>query len=162
MLRFRQHGAIVRYIHDIEGHNYRMEELQAAVLNIKLKYLDKWTQDRRRVAGKYRELLSDFDYVKLPKEMPYAKHVYHLFEIRIKMREKLMTYLKEKGIDTGLHYPLPLHLQQAYKYLRYKEGDFPIAEKCCKEILSLPMFPEMTDEQIYYVCDNIKSFFTKK
>ena len=162
MLRFRQHGATVRYVHDIEGHNYRMEELQAAVLNVKLKYLDKWTQGRRRVASKYKEVLSDFDQVGLPKEMPYSKHVYHLYEIRVKNREKLMEFLKEKGIDTGLHYPLPLHLQKAYKYLGYKEGDFPIAEKCCKEILSLPMFPEMTDDQIYYVCDNLKSFFKKK
>ena len=162
MLRFRQHGAIVKYIHDIEGHNYRMEEIQGAVLNVKLKYLDQWSEGRRRVANKYREFLSGVDEVILPVEMPYAKHVYHLFELRVKNRESLMDYLKEQGIDTGLHYPLPLHLQQAYKYLGYREGDFPIAEKCCKEILSLPMFPEMADDQIRYVCQNIKAFYSKQ
>jgi len=159
MLRFRQHGATVKYIHDIEGHNYRMEEIQGAVLNVKLKYLDHWTEGRRRVAKRYNELFSDVNEVITPKEMPYAKHVYHLYEIRVKGRDKLIEYLKEKGVDTGLHYPLPLHLQKAYQYLHYKKGDFPIAEKCCQEILSLPMFPEMTDEQIQYVCSSIKSYF---
>jgi len=162
MLRFRQHGAIVKYFHDIEGHNYRMEEIQGAVLNVKLKYLNHWTEGRRRVAVRYNEILSNINEVITPKENTYAKHVYHLFEIRVKEREKIIKYLNEKGIDTGLHYPLPLHLQKAYKYLGHKEGDFPIAEKCCKEILSLPIFPEMTDEQIQYVCSSIKSFFAKK
>jgi len=162
MLRFRQHGAVVKYVHDIEGHNYRMEELQGAVLNVKLKHLDQWTEGRRRVAAKYNELLSGVPEVILPEEMSYAKHVYHLFEIRVKKREPLMVYLNEKGIDVGLHYPLPLHLQQAYNYLGYKEGDFPVAEKCCKEILSIPMFPEMTEEQIKYVCENIKLFYINR
>jgi len=162
MLRFRQHGAVIKYIHDIEGHNYRMEEIQGAVLNVKLKYLDQWTEGRRHVALKYNELLSSVDEIALPKEMPYAKHVYHLFEIRVKKRESLMTFLQEKGIDTGLHYPLPLHLQQAYQYLGHNQGDFPVAEKCCKEILSIPMFPEMSEEQIIYVCNNIKLFYSKR
>ena len=161
MLRFRQHGAVVRYIHDIEGHNYRMEELQGAVLNVKIKHIDKWTNGRRHVAQIYRELLRDVEEVKVPMEMPYAKHVYHLFEIRVPNREDLANYLKEKGIDTGLHYPMPLHLQKAYKYRGYKEGDFPVAEKCCKEILSIPVFPEMTDEQIEYVAGSIKSYYSK-
>ena len=161
MLRFRQHGAVVRYIHDNEGHNYRMEELQGAVLNVKIKHIDKWTNGRRHVAQIYRELLRDVEEVKVPMEMPYAKHVYHLFEIRVPNREDLANYLKEKGIDTGLHYPMPLHLQKAYKYRGYKEGDFPVAEKCCKEILSIPVFPEMTDEQIEYVAGSIKSYYSK-
>jgi len=161
MLRFRQHGAVVRYIHDNEGHNYRMEELQGAVLNVKIKHIDKWTNGRRYVAQIYRELLRDVEEVKVPMEMPYAKHVYHLFEIRVPNREDLANYLKEKGIDTGLHYPMPLHLQKAYKYRGYKEGDFPVAEKCCKEILSIPVFPEMTDEQIEYVAGSIKSYYSK-
>ena len=160
MLRYRQHGAVVRYIHDIEGHNYRMEELQGAVLNVKIKYIDKWTNGRRHVAQRYRELLKDVKNITVPVEMPYAKHVYHLFEIRVPDREKLMKYLSEKGIDTGLHYPMPLHLQDAYKYRGYKQGDFPVAEKCCREILSIPVFPEMNDEQIEYVAKSIRDFYS--
>ncbi len=159
MLRYRQHGAVVRYVHDIEGHNYRMEEIQGAVLGVKLKYLEKWTKERRRVARLYRELLGGIVQVKLPLEMPYAKHVYHLFVVRVQRREALMKYLKEKGVDTGLHYPEPLHIQQAYKYRNYKIGDFPIAEKCSKEILSLPLYPEMNEEQIRYVVESIKEFY---
>ena len=161
MLRFRQHGAVLKYIHDIEGHNYRMEEIQGAVLKVKLKYLDQWTEARRNVARKYREQLADNQHVLTPVEMPYVKHVYHLFEIRVKEREKLMNHLKENHIDTGLHYPLPLHLQQAYKYLGYKKGDFPVAETCCEEILSLPIYPELTDDQISYICETINRFYTK-
>jgi dTDP-4-amino-4,6-dideoxygalactose transaminase len=160
MLRYRQHGAVVRYIHDIEGHNYRMEELQGAVLNVKMKYIEKWTNGRRYVAKRYRELLKDVKDLKLPVEMPYAKHVYHLFEIRVPDREKLAKYLTEKGIDTGLHYPMPLHLQAAYKYRGYREGDFPVAEKCCREILSIPVFPEMNDVQIEYVAKSIRDFYS--
>ena len=158
MLRYRQHGAVVRYIHDIEGHNYRMEELQGAVLGVKVNYLNEWTEKRRNVASKYKKLLKKNHFVKCPIEMPYSKHVYHLFEIRVPDREGLSNFLKENGIDTGLHYPMPLHLQQAYKYLGYKKGDFPVAEKCCEEILSLPIFPEMTNEQIEYVCSKINDF----
>jgi dTDP-4-amino-4,6-dideoxygalactose transaminase len=159
MLRYRQHGAIVKYTHDIEGHNYRMEEIQGAVLGVKLNYLDEWTNRRRKVASQYRKLLSAVQQLKIPSEMPYARHVYHLFVIRVPEREKLAEYLKENSIDTGLHYPLPLHVQQAYQYLGYKAGDFPVAEKCCEEILSLPLFPDMTDQQISYVAEMIKKYF---
>lgn len=162
MLRFRQHGALDKYHHEIEGHNYRMEEFQAAVLNVKLQYLDKWTIRRREIASIYNNLLGDLvDYIRLPKEMPYAKHVYHQFEIRVNKRGKLKDFLNQKGIEVGIHYPVPLHLQPAYKYLNYKEGEFPVAEKSCKEILSLPIFPEMTDDQINYVTESIKQFFRK-
>jgi dTDP-4-amino-4,6-dideoxygalactose transaminase len=160
MLHYRQHGAVVKYVHEIEGHNYRMEEIQGAVLGVKLKHLEKWTEGRRRVASRYRELLKEVPEVRTSREMPYAKHVYHLYEIRVSKRDDLARFLKENGIDTGLHYPIPLHLQAAYKYRGYKEGDFPVAERSCKEILSLPIFPEMTDEQIRYVVDTIKKFYT--
>ena len=159
MLRYRQHGAVTKYVHDIEGHNYRMEELQGGVLGVKMKYLSEWTEGRRRVARLYREKLAGVREISLPAETPSAKHVYHLFEIRSTQRDQLMKYLKEHGIDTGLHYPEPLHLQQAYAYRGYKPGDFPIAEKCCKEILSLPMFPEMTADQVAYVAETIKGFY---
>lgn len=159
MLRYRQHGAVQKYKHDLEGHNYRMEEIQGAVLGVKLNYLEEWTKQRRRVAETYRTLLGQNKHVKLPKEMPYARHVYHLFVVRVSARDRLAEFLKTRGIETGLHYPQPLHTQDAYSYLGYKKGDFPVAEKSCGEILSLPMFPEMSEEQITYVVDSIGEFF---
>ncbi len=112
----RDHGARQKYVHESFGHNYRMEGIQGAVLDVKLKYLDKWTEGRRRVAAKYRELLGDLDNIILPAEMPYAKHVYHLYVIQVKSqkRDELQKYLNEKGISTGLHYPIPLHLQKCF------------------------------------------------
>jgi dTDP-4-amino-4,6-dideoxygalactose transaminase len=145
-----------------------MEGIQGAVLGVKLKYLNEWTEKRRAVAARYKELLADIEQVVLPKEMPYAKHVYHLFVIRIReeIREKreekrngLMRYLNENGVATGLHYPVPLHLQNCFKYLGYKNGDFPMSEELAETGLSLPMFPEMSVEQTEYVCDKIKAFF---
>ena len=164
----RDHGAIHKYNHEIFGHNYRMEGIQGAVLNVKIKYIDKWTEGRRKVAAKYRELLSGIEEIILPKEMPYAKHVYHLYVIKVKSqkskvksqkRDELQKYLNEKGIATGLHYPIPLHLQKCFDYLGYKKGDFPITEELAETGLSLPMFPELSDEQIKYVCDSIKAFY---
>lgn len=159
MLLFRQHGAAIKYTHEIEGHNYRMEEIQAGVLNVKLKYIKNWTDKRRAVAAKYRAALKDVPQVKVPAEMDYAKHVYHLFVIRVNDREKLSDYLNSKGIATGLHYPSPLHLLNAYKYLGYKAGDFPVAEKACNEILSIPIYAEMTDDQIEYVTNTISNYY---
>ena len=166
----RDHGASHKYDHLMFGHNYRMEGIQGAVLNVKLKYIDKWTERRRSVAAKYKEFLSDLEEVILPKEMSYAKHVYHLFviqvtskesEVRSKKRDKLAKYLTENGISTGLHYPIPLHLQKCFDHLGYKKGDFPVTEKLAETGLSLPMFPELTDVQIEYICDSIKDFFKK-
>ena len=166
----RDHGAIQKYEHQVFGHNYRMEGIQGAVLDVKLKYLDKWTEGRRRVAAKYTEILSDLDDIILPKEMPYAKHVYHLFVIQVKSqkskiksekRDELQKYLNEKGISTGLHYPIPLHLQKCFDYLGYKKGDFPVTERLAETGLSLPMFPELSDNHIEYVTNNIRDFFKK-
>lgn len=168
-LKLREHGQSKKYYHQTYGHNYRMEGIQGAVLGVKLKYLPKWTEGRRKVAEKYRELLGKFDKIVLPKEMEYAKHVYHLYVIQVnassdlkknsELRDKLKDHLQEKGISTGLHYPVPLHLQECFKHLGYKEGDFPVTEKLAFTGLSLPMFPELTDEQIYYVSESIKEFF---
>jgi dTDP-4-amino-4,6-dideoxygalactose transaminase len=162
MLRFRQHGSTEKYYHDSEGHNYRIEEMQAAVLNVKMRYISDWTERRRAAARRYSELLSGVpgQNIVTPYCPEYVKAVYHLYVIKAKNREKLMDYLSGKGIQTALHYPLPLHLQKAYNYLNYHNGDFPVAEKTCKEILSLPMYPEMTEEQIVYVTDSIKSFYS--
>ncbi len=142
-----------KYIHTITGSNYRLDALQAAILRVKLKHLDEWTERRRNNAKTYNDLLKDI--VTIPKEAEYAKHVYHLYVIRVKERDRLKTFLKEKGISTGIHYPTPLHLQPALKSLKYKEGDFPITETTSKEILSLPMFPELTQEQIEHITQMI-------
>lgn len=160
----RDHGAVQKYNHEILGHNYRMEGIQGAVLGVKLKHLNKWTDGRRRAAKKYNELLRDSSFITLPKEMSYAKHVYHLFVILLnyggsKKRDELSKFLNDNGISTGLHYPIPLHIQPCFKDLGYKKGDFPVTEKLAECGLSLPMFPELTDEQIAYVCDKIKVFF---
>jgi len=174
----RDHGAEQKYYHQIYGHNYRMEGIQGAVLGVKLKHLDDWTNGRRRVAAKYCELLADVEQIKLPKEMEYSKHVYHLFVVQVSgqrtgdggqrsavsgqrsaVREELQKYLGENGISTGLHYPIPLHLQPCFEHLGYKKGDFPVTEELAEQGLSLPMYAELTDEQIGYVCSKIKEFF---
>jgi len=161
MKMIRDHGAKDKYYHIMYGHNYRMEAIQGAVLGVKLKHLPEWTESRRRAAQKYYELLSDLDTIKLPKEMDYAKHVYHLFVIQVlkKDRDDLRNFLNEKGIATGLHYPVPLHLQQCFSHLGYKKGDFPVAEALAERGLSLPIYPEITDEQIEYVANAIKEFY---
>jgi len=162
MLRFRQHGSVTKYIHEFEGCNYRMEEIQAGVLNVKIKYLEKWTESRRRIADYYNNNLSGLDGEVITPYCPdYVKHVYHLYIVRARDRNKLQKYLFDRGIETMLHYPLPLHLQQAYSYLNYKDGDFPVAERQCTEILSLPMYPELTDEQVDYVCRMIKNYYNR-
>jgi dTDP-4-amino-4,6-dideoxygalactose transaminase len=162
MLRFRQHGSIDKYVHDSEGHNYRMEELQAGVLNVKMKYISEWTKKRQRAARLYTEQLSGINWSGFvtPYYPEHTVPVYHLYVIRSKERDALAGYLSDKGIATALHYPIPLHLQKAYSYLNHKTGDFPVAEKCCREILSLPIYPEITDEQIGFVCDSIRNFYS--
>lgn len=163
MLRFRQHGSIEKYVHDSEGHNYRMEEIQAGVLNVKLKYISFWTEQRRKKAVIYNEKFADLgkDFVITPNCLENVKHVYHLYVVRVRNRNNLMKYLEKKGIQTALHYPIPLHLQKAYYGSGYKKGSFPVAEKCSEEILSLPMYPEISEEQVNYVCDSIREFYEK-
>ena len=165
----REHGQSKKYYHDTFGHNYRMEGIQGAVLGVKLKHLDKWTDGRRNAAAKYRELLKDIEQIQLPKEMSNVKHVYHLFVIQVKGdeknreedRNKLQQFLTENGVATGLHYAIPLHQQKCFQDLGYKKGDFPVTEQLAESGLSLPMFPELTDEQISYVTNKIKEYFTK-
>lgn len=158
----RDHGMKKKYYHDSVGHNYRMEGIQGAILGVKMKYIENWTEARRRVASKYRELLSDVNAIQLPKEMDYAKHVYHLFVIQVKkgveQREMLAKYMNENGIATGLHYPVPLHLQKCFTDLGYKKGDFPNSEQLAECGLSLPMFPELSQDQIEYIASLIKKY----
>ena len=157
----RDHGHIRKYEHLVEGYNSRLDEIQAAILRVKLKKLNEWNNLRLRNASIYNELLKDVDEVITPFEAEYTKHVYHLYVIRTEKRDELQEYLKSNGIFTGLHYPIPLHLQKAYKYLGYNEGDFPVAEECSKQILSVPMFPELTREEIKEVVSEIKTFFAR-
>ena len=155
----RNHGRITKkYEHEIEGYSSRLDNLQAAILRVKLRHLNKWNKSRRKNAKKYNELLSNISGIITPYEADYAKHVYHLYVIRVKDRDRSREELKSKGIATGIHYPSPLHLQPAYNYLGYKEGDFPITEKASQEILSLPMVAELTDEQIEEIVELIKNF----
>jgi dTDP-4-amino-4,6-dideoxygalactose transaminase len=156
----REHGATQRYYHDEIGFNYRMEGFQGAVLGVKLKYLAKWTERRRAIARIYSELLSETP-LQLPREAQYAESVWHVYTVRHPRRDELKKHLETNGIGTGIHYPVPVHLQKAYASLGYKPGDFPVAEKAAREILSLPIYPEMTDKQVQRVTDVVKEFFRK-
>jgi dTDP-4-amino-4,6-dideoxygalactose transaminase len=144
----RDHGQSKKYYHEVEGFNGRLDSIQAGILRIKLKHLPSWTEKRQAAAVHYRELFADQeDGLKLPFEPSWSKAVYHLFVVRVQDRDRFMKQLRSAGIGTGIHYPIPLHLQNAYSNLRYSQGDFPIAEKIAAEIVSLPMFPQLTDEQ---------------
>ena len=148
----RNGGKKDRYEHVLKGYNSRLDTLQAAILRVKLRHLDSWNESRRRIAGSYMRLFKEkgLDIV-LPHEEAYAKHVCHLFTIKTKNRDKVMELLAEKGVGTLIHYPIPVHLQEAYRELGHKKGDFPIAERCCDEILSLPMYPELNEKEIQHV-----------
>ncbi len=147
--RLRDHGSVRKYEHLVPGYNFRMEGLQGGFLSVKLKHLDAWNESRRRAARKFDELLSGSPLV-LPAEMPYGRHVYHLYVVQAEDRTALRNQLSAAGIEAGLHYPTPLHLQQAYSQLGYRTGSFPVTEKISHRILSLPMHPCLTDEQIEY------------
>jgi dTDP-4-amino-4,6-dideoxygalactose transaminase len=156
----RDWGAEKKYHHVLKGYNFRMEGIQGAVLRVKLKYLDGWTEGRRTAAANYNELLADSG-VTTPKEMPYSHHVYHVYAIRTQHRSEWQEELNAKGIQSGIHYPIPVHLLPAYSDLGYKQGDFPHAEKAANEVLSLPMFPELTRSQCEEVCSAINSLAKK-
>ena len=154
----RDHGQAKKYYHAMIGWNARMDGLQGAVLGVKLKHLNSWNEARRENAKLYNELLADLDGIVVPREADYAKHVYHIYAIRVQNRNGLMKALLEKGIHCGIHYPLPLHLQEAYHFMGLRKGSFPVAERCVEELVSLPMFPELSKEQIEYVVTKIKHF----
>ena len=154
----RDHGQEQKYFHTIEGYNGRLDAIQAGVLRIKLERLKDWNQARRNHAAYYNERLEGISGVVRPKEAEWAESVYHLYVILVEHRDMLQKFLQAKGIFTGLHYPLPLHLQKAYIHLGYKEGAFPIAEKVATRLLSLPLYPELTREQLEYVVESITEF----
>jgi dTDP-4-amino-4,6-dideoxygalactose transaminase len=156
----RNYGQTKKYHHQVIGYNHRLDTLQAAVLRVKLQHLDQWNAARRRHAKLYSDLLSDSAVIS-PITAPYAEHVWHLYEVDVPERAGLQKHLTDVGISTGLHYPLPIHLQPAYESLGYQRGDFPVTEKCAEHLLSLPMYAELTDEMISNVANAILSFITE-
>lgn len=156
----RNYGQSRKYYHDFLGYNRRLDGMQAAILDVKLKHLEIWNKQRREIAGKYHELLKNLPLI-LPDEKHDREHVYHLFVIRVSERERFMEFMESNGIDLGIHYPIPIHLQKSYLNLGHKEGDFPLTEKYSRDIVSLPMFPGMTDKEIEYVCNKIKEFLER-
>ncbi len=157
MRRFRDHGQARKYEHEMIGWNARMDGLQGAVLSAKLNHLEDWNDARRQHARLYGELLRDVQGIITPTEADYARHVYHIYAIRVKERDQLISWLAERQIFCGIHYPIPLHLQKAYGSLGYAAGRFPMAEQCAAEFVSLPMYPELTDDQIAYVAETLKA-----
>ncbi|HEV2523214.1 MAG TPA: DegT/DnrJ/EryC1/StrS family aminotransferase [Candidatus Acidoferrales bacterium] len=161
--KLREHGGIRKYQHDLVGYNSRLDTMQAAVLLIKLHHLDEWNRRRRDFARLYSQLLADVPGVLLPQESNDVSHVYHLYVIQVAggLRQELQSYLREQGIQTGIHYPLPLHLTPAFSFLGHRKGDFPRAEEGAPKLLSLPMHPFLQPSQIEYVASRISQFMRK-
>jgi dTDP-4-amino-4,6-dideoxygalactose transaminase len=156
---FANHGSLRKYVHEIEGINSRLDAIQAVVLQAKLGHIDDWNRARNTYALRYNALLGGLDQVKCPRLRPETFHIFHLYVIRAERRDDLAAFLKTKGVSSGIHYPTALPLMPAYRYLGHRPSDFPVAYACQDEILSLPMYPELGDEQIVYVADTIKAFY---
>jgi len=155
MAMFRDHGQAKKYYHNVVGWNGRMDGIQGAILSIKLKHLNSWTTARRAHAKAYNQAFAHVHGVLTPKEAEVSKHVYHLYVLRVKNRDQILKNLAERGVNCAIHYPVPLHLQEAYKGLGVGPGSFPVAERCAQEIISLPMFPELSSEDIATVVREI-------
>jgi len=161
MAMFRDHGQSKKYYHSMIGWNARMDGIQGAVLNVKLRHLSDWNEARRKNAKRYDELLANIDGIISPVEAKYARHVYHVYAVRIQNRISLMDKLAEREIYCGIHYPVPVHIQEAYRQLEIKNGGCPVAERCAGEYVSLPMFPELTPEQQNFIRDKIQENLSK-
>jgi len=161
----RAHGSQPKYFHKWIGINSRLDTVQAAILLVKFKYLEKWTGERQRKADRYRllfqELLSSVEGIRLPTVQYQNRHIFHQYVIRVRERDRLRKFLAEEGIGTDIYYPLPLHLQECYASLRYRRGDLPNSEKASEEVLALPIYPELTEDQQIAVVDRIKAFYRK-
>ena len=163
MRMIRDHGQAKKYYHDVEGYNGRLDSLQAGFLTVKLRHLARWNEARRALAHRYHELLAEANgAVVIPREAEWTKGVYHLYVVRVQDREAVQKHLADAGIGTGIHYPIPLHLQKAYQRLGYKNGDFPITERVAAEIVSLPMFPQLQHYQQREVVSKMMEFFASK
>jgi dTDP-4-amino-4,6-dideoxygalactose transaminase len=157
----RDHGQAKKYIHAMEGYNGRLDAIQAGFLQIKLRRLPSWNEQRRKHADRYTLLLQDIEGITTPYEPEWSRGVYHLYVIRTRERDALQRFLLERNIVTGLHYPIPLHLQEAYAGHGFSDGDFPLSEAASHEILSLPMFPGLTEEQQDRVVAEVREFSTR-
>jgi dTDP-4-amino-4,6-dideoxygalactose transaminase len=163
MKLIRDHGQAKKYYHDIEGYNGRLDSIQAGMLSVKLRHLGQWNEARRELAHRYHDLFAEAkDSIIVPREAPWTKGVYHLYVVRVQDRGALQTHLGEAAIGTGIHYPIPLHLQKAYQHLGYKKGDFPVTERVATEIVSLPMFPQLTQNQQKEVVSRVMEFVLSK
>lgn len=158
------HGMRRRYYYDLTGVNSRLDTIQAAILKVKLNYLDEYSNARRRAAGWYDKALKGLPGIEIPERFPQSTHAFHQYTLRLNGidRESLMKHLESRGIPSMIYYPVPCHLQQAFRYLGYHEGDFPVSEKLCKTVLSLPMHTEFDEEQVMYICNTIVEFVTNK
>lgn len=156
--QLRDHGRSQKYLHDVVGYGERLDTLQAAILNVKLKYLEQWTDQRRDIAKRYSQELQNVAGIQVPLEAKHNKSVYHLYVIQHDKRDQLRQHLQEDGISSGIHYPTPVHLQPAYRHLGYMKDSLPITETLASRILSLPIFPEMADDEVSQVIDSIKRF----
>lgn len=154
---FANHGSLIKYQHIMEGRNSRLDGIQAAVLSVKLRHIDFWNRNRRRIADRYSELLADVEGVLIPRAADWAEPVWHLYVVRLHERERIAQRLAEHGIVTGAHYPVALPFIEAYRYLNHTAADFPVAAAQMGELLSLPMYPELTDEQILYTVDALRA-----
>lgn len=154
----RDHGQVKKYFHDVEGYNGRLDTIQAGILHAKLPHLEGWNKQRRDRAAFYNQLLGADEILGVPYEPSWSRAVYHLYVIRTNSREGLMSHLKDAGIGAGIHYPIPLHLQKAYTSMNYSPGDFPVAEIIATEILSIPMFPHLAEDQQKRVAKVILDF----
>jgi len=157
----RDHGQSKKYYHDVEGYNGRLDSIQAGMLSVKLRHLPEWNRKRQEAAHRYNEMLSSVGGIIAPYEPEWSRAVYHLYVIRVEDREGLQKHLADAHIGTGIHYPVALHLQKAYEQLGYRLGDFPVTEKAALEVLSLPMYPQITQEVQEYVIGKIQQFFSK-
>lgn len=162
LLSFRDHGSFKKYYHNHPGHNYRMDGFQGAILNKKLKYLPEWTKKRQEHAQTYIRKLNSIPWIELPKQSPDSQHVYHQFVIKAQQRDLLSDFLQRSGIDTHIHYPIPCHRQKAYKDLPSNKCKLLLSEALAKAVLSLPIFPEISLEQITYVTEKIQEFYAQQ
>ena len=155
------HGSRVRYFHDVLGVNSRLDTIQAAILNVKLKHLDRWNAARRDAAKRYSELFAGSP-VSAPFIAPYAEHIFHQYTLRAPNRDGLAAFLKDRGIPHAVYYPVPLHLQKAFAMSGNRMGDFPLSEQAAREVISLPMHSELTEEQLVHIAGAVKSFYHRR
>jgi len=156
---YRVHGASKKYHYDYIGYNSRLDSIQAAILQVKIKYINESIKKREHIAKLYIDRLEECEFIKIPKIKWNQKSVYYVFNVLAQRRDELCDYLKANEIGNSIYYPMPLHLQKCFEYLGYKKGNFPVAEKVAENIIALPIYPEITEEEVEFVCETIKKFY---